>query len=586
MSNLGDDNPVVSIESPSVLTDLATCPNSGPCLLCISDLEGCLENAPLQQHTHLCSNEFFGALTIAMTNNPNMQVVFLGDYFDQGPHMVKSIKGITKLHTTIAQLHKNDNTTYKLDDRVHIILGNRDVNKLRTPLEAILDIDTLIPDNNTTISWVPSDVILNLEKIKVTGVGRTQEIISKTYGRGNIINYLSEELTMDANKIHEYFNSIFNDSKLTDDTSIDEFAKAIKLLFTEGKLIKIIGINDTKFLASHAGSIDTCVFENVFLEPMLNESIDELKYFQLIDHFRIKLKFDKNNSIENKNLDIEKAILFYNTLLTDVVKSVFEKGINNSYTDDTFKKKYSLLQALALNTKKTEETYIFRSPIQSCGLVSGCGRFISPEEDFVQLLKSEDNNIKGCIHGHIPFCGTVPLIFKTPDNNGIVEIACDTSNGNRPKSFNGKNVNLHQVPLAIVYPSGAGITSITGDKFTDNDRIEYDVGTLSNKHTLGLSNDGTDNRYENMIGFFEFTNDDTFPTLAENKIKYPLGEFSFQAENGFKPASFEPHQVSIAAAAEGGKRKTRRHKITKNKNKRNNKKGKTLRNKRRTIRKR
>ena len=54
--------------------------------------------------------------------NPQYKVTFLGDYFDQGPHMIKSIIGITTLHK-------------KFKDRVFIILGNRDITKLRIPYE-------------------------------------------------------------------------------------------------------------------------------------------------------------------------------------------------------------------------------------------------------------------------------------------------------------------------------------------------------------------------------------------------------------------------------------------------------------------
>jgi hypothetical protein len=616
--NVNED--VVPIESPIVSTDLTTCPNSGPCLLCISDLEGCqLKSSPpivVDQHTHFCSSKFFDALTTAMTDNPEMQIVFLGDYFDQGPHMINSIKGIAKLHTTIATINENNPDKYILKDRVHIILGNRDVNKMRIPLEVSLNNDEFV-----NVEWAGKKLDVNDTFIKGTSIQRTKEMLPKTYGfQNSFITQLSTELTDSEDKTLDYFNSIFNEPTLKNDTSEYEFAKAIKLLFTEGKLIKTITIEDTEksitstFLAAHAGTIHTCVFDATALSEIMNKPVDlKKKYFELIEEFRKRLIFN-NDEVQ---ADIVSAIKFYDNLLSAVVTSVFETGIVKAYNDDDeFKKKYSLLQAFGLSAPGS----VFRSPIQSCGLGSGCGTFIYPKSDFVELLKNK--GIKGCIHGHIPFCGTVPLIFKTPDENGIVEIACDTSNGNRPANHEKANnendpVTLNQVPLAIVYPTGAGITSIDID------------GKFSKSTTLGLSNDGKDTRYQGMIDFFKFENNSTFPKLdsQKNEIIYPKGTFLFIKVNGnpFPPAVFGDDTVrqqqqeaavkateealaitkakaeaeakakaeaeakakaeAAAVEAAGGKRKTRRHKITKNKNKRN-KKGKTLRNKRRTIRKR
>jgi len=570
---------------------LKDCPNSGSCLLCISDLEGCQLQSKVDQHTHFCSSDFFDALTAAMTDNPEMQIVFLGDYFDQGPHMVKSI-------TRIVALFEEFN---KENERVHIILGNRDVNKLRIPLEATLSTSEL-----KSFTWIGQSKTTTIDDNSIP-FEKTKQLIGpppvfpNTYGASNLFKNLAAELNnknvdevSDEEEVAEFnlFDTIFNISQDTDES---EFAKAIKLLFTKGKLIKTITIKDTTsnitstFLAAHAGTIHTCVFDATALSEIMNKPVDlEKKYFELIEEFRNRLIFD-NGKVHP---DIDNAIKFYDNLLSAVVEPVFKTGIVEAYKIDEFKIKYSLLQAFGLSAPGS----VFRSPIQSCGLVNGCGKFVPPETEFVTLLQNTSNNIKGCIHGHIPFCGTVPLIFKTPDANGIVEIACDTSNGNRPKQFENRDVELDEVPLAIVYPYGAGITSI-GIKRDKNGDVEKDDkgkiipdGTFSNKRTLGLSNNGKDNRYQGMIDFFEFDlSFPQFPQLDSKKIIYPKGEFSFAAESGFLSANFGPPEKSTTATvveAAGGKRKTRRHKITKNKNKRNNKKGKTLRNKKRTIRKR
>ena len=89
----------------------------------ISDLEGCAEydpnnNTEVKQTTILCEDGTFTAIGYFLKKDPNNKVAFLGDFFDKGPNVVKSINAIVNLY--------NSNL-----NKVHIILGNRDVNKLR-----------------------------------------------------------------------------------------------------------------------------------------------------------------------------------------------------------------------------------------------------------------------------------------------------------------------------------------------------------------------------------------------------------------------------------------------------------------------
>ena len=108
--------------------------------MCISDLEGCQlqSNEKVKQHTHFCSDEFFDALEKAMVNNNDMQIVFLGDYFDMGNLVEQSIAFIVDLKK-------------KYSDRVHIILGNRDVNKLRFLYET--KTEAFDPSLKQTTGW-------------------------------------------------------------------------------------------------------------------------------------------------------------------------------------------------------------------------------------------------------------------------------------------------------------------------------------------------------------------------------------------------------------------------------------------------
>ena len=93
-------------------------------LLMFSDIEGC-QASPGKQSSFLCSDAFYNKIADMLDpekkgGDPNLHIAFLGDYFDQGMLVYASIMGMTRLL---------DNP--KFAGRVHVILGNRDVNKLR-----------------------------------------------------------------------------------------------------------------------------------------------------------------------------------------------------------------------------------------------------------------------------------------------------------------------------------------------------------------------------------------------------------------------------------------------------------------------
>ena len=100
----------------------------------VSDMEGCYRIIrSSKQSNYLCSKEFFDRLEELLKKNN--KVAFLGDYFE-GPECLFSIANMIKLHK-------------KYKDNVHIILGNRDVNKLRL----LFEITDLVVDDLTTTEF-------------------------------------------------------------------------------------------------------------------------------------------------------------------------------------------------------------------------------------------------------------------------------------------------------------------------------------------------------------------------------------------------------------------------------------------------
>jgi hypothetical protein len=92
-------------------------------LYMFSDMEGCqISNSDKEENsTAMCDPKFYNKLYEMMgeEKNKNMHVAFLGDYFDQGLRVIPSLQGMSRLYNKYGP------------DRVFIILGNRDINKLR-----------------------------------------------------------------------------------------------------------------------------------------------------------------------------------------------------------------------------------------------------------------------------------------------------------------------------------------------------------------------------------------------------------------------------------------------------------------------
>jgi len=98
-------------------------------LYMFSDMEGCQvldnKNKPNSNSVAMCDPGFYSKLYKMMGTTSNMYVAFLGDYFDQGLKVIPSLQGMSMLYDEYGP------------NRVFIILGNRDINKLRFMYELL-----------------------------------------------------------------------------------------------------------------------------------------------------------------------------------------------------------------------------------------------------------------------------------------------------------------------------------------------------------------------------------------------------------------------------------------------------------------
>lgn len=439
-------------------------------LLMISDLEGCAEfdNAnpvKVKQTTLLCETPTFDALNKFLKEaDKNNKVAFMGDYFDKGPDVVNSINEIVKL-------------SEENPGKVHVILGNRDVNKLRFIYEFN---ETLkgCPSNTEKLSW-PCNDINSIVNQKVV-LERMKLILKTTMGAGPPAYDPTDQLGLKINKISDgfklpkfdenqesYFSYVllkaFNANVLAqtkssvEDTDLQkkdaEFILNCRELFQMAKIA--IYDTDYKVLLSHAGGFTKAgsfiLSNKKYYEDILTElektPITFDNYYQKISQAQQALQTAPTEIQLLKSETLTEVLDFHNKLLSDSLK-FDDVGIPNS--------SYILLQAMGLSGSPN-----YYSFIASCALNGGCKLDFNVNNEL--LKKMTESSIKFVASGHQPHCTTVPLVYK---QGNVVFIANDTSNGYRPDSLT-KQLELQNIPLSYIeigQPEiGCGICSINSE---------------------------------------------------------------------------------------------------------------------------
>ena len=432
-------------------------------LISISDLEGCLlvSTSKQKQHTVLCAETTFGAIKTYLLKDPGNHIAFLGDYFDNGPYMFMSIKGIVDCHR-------------QSPEQVHIILGNRDINKMRIAVEKDIDyVNTPPTIKNIWKTWQdkPSEAFTTFyakdSRRANTPLERTKHLLDKTYGAPNLLENIANELNISQDNALNLFASIFlNDS--TQHTGMKkDFVDNCRYLFDNGKIMEKVTVGEKNVLLSHGGSFSKRIFtsDNITIIDAINvnmvekdipvEFTNSTNYYEKMETCR-KIIDDKEDMVDGSTPSkiIDEVISSYNTFYSRVLKYLRSIDVANV---ETIRNNYSyhMLQSNPLAKSG--------SPVSNCVLRGLCN---SPEQikPIPKFLKDYfNNNIHIISHGHIPFCGTVPLIYK---NEGIIYVSNDTSNGNRPL-YTEQVVNLENVPLSLITIDGVGICSLNDDGSTN-----------------------------------------------------------------------------------------------------------------------
>ena len=569
-------------------------------LLCISDLEGCSNNTRTPNSAVMCKTETFDTIDKYLNDNTEdfeNHVAFLGDYFDQGPFMMQSINGIGKLIDKY------------IHNKVHIILGNRDINKFRILYEAIT------PMNVTNITNVFGDWQNKLVDTNNNDISKKTENLLATYGALELLNNIkkeceSEEIGINGlNQIDIIYiiGSIFNNNvdvlfakeklniKLVEQIKedkpgskyeiIQDFIKNARKIFFYGKLISTFELEkDYNVLMSHAGSYNKYIFnidKKYYDSITVKEYYNVDNYYNYIEEYRKKFTLEENNngftgdlvSYSNNNddkpIDLKTKINNINSIYTLIITKIFKKDFNSqsiiiseNYTDLinkdlSFRSAYFILQALGLNITQVQlgeeggfDKYKFVSPIASCGVIGGCYGIAKQDDEIIRIFS--DLNIKYVASGHVPHCVTVPIIYqrkieydKPEEVKRVVFVNCDTSNGNTPPKYK----KLNTIPLAYITKDKVGISSLSAD------------GKLDATNTKGYTNindANLDKTFQDLVKDWYYEN---APTVQGKSIRY--GNNQFLVPNG--TGKFEP--MTIDTNLKGGRRICSKKMIRKCKNK-------------------
>jgi len=499
-------------------------------LLLVSDLEGCspLSASKQPQSQLLCKPEFFAAVA-AFLENPKNKVAFLGDYFDQGPYVVDSINGIMELKKTYGP-------------RIHIILGNRDLNKFRLVYEMQQTAQQI--GQNKWADWSKFYNELNPE---APLLDRLKHILNTSMGAPGPLNLApSEELSPEeaAYLFVRAFsepaasllpNAAAAKSKIEGTPKFASFINNVRGLFTEGKIVTLD--SDFKTLLSHAGGAEPFLFHNINYYTAIKSTLSKAAtYFDKIETVRLGLQ----------ELPAEDAVAdhfndqVYNEPLT-CVPSLFD-DTNPSPPDD-----YFLLQGLGLKPNPNRH---FNSFIQSCD-IKGCKGPYGPDipldphvsyETYLGLLAA--SGVSVIAFGHAPHCVPIPVIYKRPESE-ILFIGNDTSNGYRPSAIEA----INQIPLSYVSLTAegikAGVFSLPGtSKYT------YDGGSM----------------FASMIGTWDPSTAPKF-LMDPPRIQYEGKALLFPARSEktfpgiFKPATMEGGAKRKSKKRSSNKRRTKKQSL-------------------------
>lgn len=572
-------------------------------LLMFSDIEGCQKfnlagsiSGGILQSGFLCNPAFYAEIKRRLDSDPNLNIAFLGDYFDQGMGVYESINGMDRLLTEFNKDGK---------ERVFVILGNRDVNKLRFCFELAKEgIVGLDKGNRWEFGFGSFYDNLNDK----TDVALANCILFHSMGAK--IDMESNANSKPEAKLIGLHSFIPTGKDINDSQLALKYLKvslgieprvgyddALDLLgfFKKCKIAHVFDGTLGKVLLAHGGGFDPDAFFDKAYVDSFGETapITPVNYHSTLEQFRRKLSGDVQkggynrklanaygNMVSQQNMAridrtqamVEPSVDAYNNLLQDVLDEVVEGN---------FTWKFVLLQALGLkpDADKNNKDARYKSLIQSCSQdgCSGPNNRLSNDVDSSKLEKIlKDSGITHVSYGHKPICFPIPVIYQREGIDGVTFISNDTSNGNRKVDEIGENTAIGTM---VIFDTEGGVKTKIEPVDLDSEKREK----------------GENVSYEKKVGDYRamyapltltttpfYKPDDS----GANSLQYGDDKVVFN-KGGFEQLNFKVGKKQEAQPdnTQGGKRRSRnRKRITKRGSKHVSKR--TKRNKRQAKRSR
>ena len=557
-------------------------------LYMFSDMEGCQvldrNGNPISNSTAMCDPQFYSKLD-EMMNNSNMHVAFLGDYFDQGLQVIPSLQGMSRLYDKYGA------------SRVFIILGNRDINKLRFMYELTHTIAP--PTEGGWSDWTNTNFYNGLagktgvdlvhhmlptsmgapikdkqDKSKFVGLhsfippgkqnGKSDEdalaYLKASFGMntglpqrgGQPLSISGSQLTLNPlkNENHKY-DAREQVRKVALFKEISKFKFDILAFYKKCKIAHVFDSgNGEQVLLAHGGGFNKgCFFNKAYVESFGQGkgNVTPANYLQMMEDFRKKLSQQPEDGMMAET--VQASVDVYNQLLLDVVTELTTKEGDAKYTW-----KFVLLQALGLkpDVERTNgnQDKIYNSLVQSCSQ-NGCtgqSSYVNQADEIPLYEYLQKSGITHVSYGHKPVCFPIPLMYSRPNMPSIMFISNDTSNGNRRTEDLGSTIVVGTKIDFSSTPSEASICyiSIPGDSSVDDEKKFKDQFQpfLDLKLTKDTAPEYKDNK---DAGVFQLAYDNGL-TVSMNMNKPP--------PDGFKKLDFT--FTPRPQPSKGGRRSRRR----------------------------
>lgn len=506
--------------------------------LIISDPEGCPDKF-VNRFTQtasgkiLCDKQLYKELLTKMKLDKKLHIVFCGDYFDNGSleNIINTLKGIKKLKE-------------KYYNRVIVILGNRDINKLRLFYE-----NTFFKKNNDVLPNNPilkvedsSDTIFKFWRNKLNNTDYKQFIKNTMNALNMSDEYMNllQNLFNPKNKYYPLIHYLYKEGKLI------EYDEPNKILFSHAGIGKLYSINKkkqkidssyiNKFIKFYIDyyHLDIPKLQNKYGLKDYDSIMEPYNYYKKLNDYSLYLNDVKAVKTEFQNnkqpiINVSKNTSRPKYTLIDLVNSI-NKIKSNVFINIFMERKkipthnYFLLQAMALAPTLPNQN-IYLSPISQCEMNGDCQAasntdvFLDGNDTFYNKL-----GIQTMVFGHKPNCIPAPVSFSDK-NRKLVLFSNDTSStrnlllDNKPLIPLGviecDKKHKHNYRLAIAIKNSKQIELDFNYDFK-NKNITQLIDTKYNDLFDTINNE------PNNHGLFYIDGDDLSVKNKKKKTKYTL----------------------------------------------------------------